>query len=91
MAPPPDSRNSGIADRQVAAGNLALNHITRTIHEFLATYYFENSRLLPSELGTAARQHATIAEAIERRDSIAAAEAMRQHLLWAQAHEGVAT
>lgn len=65
-----------------AGDNRVVLAVSRDIREILGTLW-GLSRLGPDEARVVARQHREIADAIGRRDSEAAAQAMREHLAWA--------
>lgn len=77
-----------VADRQFhdlvarASENRVVLAVSRDIREILGTLW-GLSRLGPSESRSVAQQHRAIADAVVRRDPEGAAQAMREHLIWA--------
>lgn len=65
-----------------ASGNALLGAVIRDIREVLATLW-ATSRLGAEEITRVAEYHSRIAAAVARRDPDGAAEAMRDHLVWA--------
>ncbi len=65
-----------------ASSNRVVAAVSRDIKEIVETLW-AFSTLEPDELKQVAAHHRAIADAIQRRDSAAAADAMREHLAWA--------
>ena len=69
-----------------ASGNLLVAAVSHDIREVVTTLW-TLSRLDADDVRAVAVQHEAIAEALSRRDSAAAAAAMREHLEWASSRD----